>query len=162
MSQDALAADELVTDAVLRNIEIIGEATKNLPDDARAKAPGIEWKKIAGMRDWLSHIYHRVDPDIVWDVVATKIPELLRAIQGFQGEGQPGGAAADLHVALPDHLGAEGDSSLDVGLPETGVVGQDLGDGPSAREEVEDRRDPDAMASDARPPEADVEVDRDA
>ncbi len=86
MSRETLAADELVTDAVLRNIEIIGEATKNLPDDARARMPGIEWKKIAGMRDWLSHVYYRVDPDIVWDVVETKIPELLRAIQSFKGE----------------------------------------------------------------------------
>ena len=74
---DQLAGDELVTDAVLRNIEIIGEATKNLPDDVRARMPGIEWKKIAGMRDWLSHVYYRVDPDIVGEVVETNIPELL-------------------------------------------------------------------------------------
>ena len=84
MSQEVLAEDDLVTDAVLRNIEIIGEATKNLPDDVRAKMPEIEWKKIAGMRDWLSHVYHSVDPDIVWEVVETKIPQLLRAIEGFQ------------------------------------------------------------------------------
>ena len=50
--------------------------------------PGIEWKMIAGMRDRLSHVYHRVDPDIVWEVVETKIPELLRAIQGFKDEEQ--------------------------------------------------------------------------
>jgi uncharacterized protein with HEPN domain len=89
MSREALAENELVTDAVLRNIEVIGEATKNLPDDVRATMPDIEWKKIAGMRDWLSHVYYRVDSDIVWDVVETKIPELLRAIQGFQDEDQP-------------------------------------------------------------------------
>jgi uncharacterized protein with HEPN domain len=89
MSQERLEQDELVTDAVLRNIEIIGEATKNLPDDVRAEITGIEWKKIAGMRDWLSHVYYRVDPDIVWDVVETKIPELLRAIQGFKDKDQP-------------------------------------------------------------------------
>ncbi len=58
-----------MTDAVLRNIEIIGEAAKNLPDDVRARMPAIEWKKIAGMRDWLSHVYYRVDPDIVAEVV---------------------------------------------------------------------------------------------
>lgn len=88
MTQEALAGEELVTDTVLRNIEIIGEATKNLPEDVRAKMPGIEWKMIAGMRDRLSHVYHRVDPDIVWEVVETKIPELLRAIQGFKDEEQ--------------------------------------------------------------------------
>ena len=86
MSRDQLAGDELVTDAVLRNIEIIGEATKNLPDDVRARMPGIEWKKIAGMRDWLSHVYYRVDPDIVGEVVETSIPELLRTLQAFQDE----------------------------------------------------------------------------
>jgi uncharacterized protein with HEPN domain len=86
MTQEALAEDELVTDAVLRNIEIIGEATKNLPEDVRAKMPGIEWKKIAGMRDWLSHVYHSVDPDIVWEVIEIKIPERLRAVQSFQDE----------------------------------------------------------------------------
>jgi uncharacterized protein with HEPN domain len=88
MTQEALAGNELVMDAVLRNIEIIGEATKNLPEDVRAKMPGIEWKKIAGMRDWLWHVYHSVDPDIVWEVVETKIPELLRAVRGFKDEDQ--------------------------------------------------------------------------
>lgn len=87
MSQEALAANDLVSDAVLRNIEIIGEATKHLPEDVRAKMPGIAWKKIAGMRDWLSHVYHAVDPDVVWDVVSARIPELLQAIERFQDQG---------------------------------------------------------------------------
>lgn len=83
MSQEGLAENELVIDAVLRNIEIIGEATKNLPVDVRAKMPEIEWKEITGMRDWLSHVYYRVDSEIVWDAVETKIPELLRTHQDF-------------------------------------------------------------------------------
>ena len=89
MNQKQLDEQDLVMDAVLRNIEIIGEATKNLPADLRARMPGIEWKKIAGMRDWLSHVYHRVDPDIVWDAVETKIPELLRTLRAFQDETRP-------------------------------------------------------------------------
>ncbi len=48
--------------------------------------PNIEWKKIAGMRDWLSHVYHRVDADIVWDVVENKIPDLLHTLQTFKNE----------------------------------------------------------------------------
>jgi uncharacterized protein with HEPN domain len=72
-----------------RNIEVIGEATKNLPEHIRERMPGIEWKKIAGMRDWLSHVYYRVDPDIVWEVVTTKVPELLRTLQAFKDENQP-------------------------------------------------------------------------
>jgi uncharacterized protein with HEPN domain len=71
-------------DAVLRNIEVIGEATKHIPDDLRARIPGIEWKKIAGMRDWISHVYYRVDDDIVWDVVENKIPELLMTVKAFK------------------------------------------------------------------------------
>ena len=86
MDQDRLAENELVTDAVLRNIEIIGEATKGLPGDIRDRMPGIEWKKIAGMRDWLVHVYHRVDPEIVWNAVETEIPELLRTLRAFQDQ----------------------------------------------------------------------------
>lgn len=89
MTREALERDPVVTDAVLRNIEIIGEATKHLSDDARAKMPGIAWRKIAGMRDWIAHVCHSVDPDIVWEVVETKIPELLRAVEAFQDKDQP-------------------------------------------------------------------------
>jgi uncharacterized protein with HEPN domain len=84
MSQQALAGDELVTDAVLRNIELIGEAAKSLPDEVRDRMPDIEWRRITGMRDWLSHVYFHVDPDIVWDVVETKIPGLLHALRAFE------------------------------------------------------------------------------
>ena len=88
MNQEQLVGQELVMDAVLRNIEVIGEATKNLPDDVRARMPGIEWKKIAGMRDWIAHMYYRVDDDIVWDTVENKVPELLRMLRAFKGEDQ--------------------------------------------------------------------------
>lgn len=88
MNQQQLVEQELVMDAVLRNIEIIGEATKHLPDDMRAKMPSIEWKKIAGMRDWISHVYYRVDDGIVWDAVENKVPELLRTLRDFKEENQ--------------------------------------------------------------------------
>lgn len=45
--------------------------------------PGVDWKKIAGMRDWISHVYFRVDPDIVRDVVEVKIPDLLRPLHTY-------------------------------------------------------------------------------
>jgi uncharacterized protein with HEPN domain len=89
MNEERLAEQELVLDAVLRNITIIGEATKNLPEEVRAQMPGIEWKKIAGMRDWISHVYYRVDLDIVWDAVENKVPELLRTLQAFKDKHQP-------------------------------------------------------------------------
>lgn len=61
ISQDDFLNNSLVHDAVIRNFEIIGEATKKLSDDFRAKYPDIEWRKIAGMRDKLIHDYIGVD-----------------------------------------------------------------------------------------------------
>lgn len=61
---------------MVRNLEVIGEAVKNLPDEARARHPEIEWRKIASLRDMLIHAYFDVDLEIVWDVVTNKIPDL--------------------------------------------------------------------------------------
>jgi uncharacterized protein with HEPN domain len=94
LSHSDLAGQELVMDAVLRNIAVIGEAAKQIPDEVRARMPGIEWRKIAGMRDWISHVYYRVDDDIVWDVVENKIPDLLAVLRDFKGQG-PGAEADD-------------------------------------------------------------------
>ena len=73
-------ADDRTYDAVLRNLELIGEAAKQLPPEARGLAPQIEWRKIAGMRDMLAHAYFGIDHDILWDVVTNKVPELQRAM----------------------------------------------------------------------------------
>lgn len=89
MTRDELFEQEVVLDAVLRNIEIIGEASKNLPETTRSRMPGIDWRKIAGMRDWIAHVYYRVDDDIVWDTVESKVPDLLRTLQAFKDQNQP-------------------------------------------------------------------------
>jgi uncharacterized protein with HEPN domain len=68
--------NNLIQDAVIRNLEIIGEATKKLDDDFRTKYSAIEWKKIAGMRDKLIHDYIGVDLWAVWAVVENIIPRL--------------------------------------------------------------------------------------
>jgi uncharacterized protein with HEPN domain len=83
MTQAQFLADDRTYDAVLRNLEIIGEAAKRLPIDVRQNMPQIEWAKIAGMRDWLAHAYFGLDADIIWDVVESKLPELEQAVQGF-------------------------------------------------------------------------------
>jgi uncharacterized protein with HEPN domain len=65
-------------DAVIRNLEIIGEATKMIPESIRARYPSVEWKKMAGLRDILAHHYFEVDLDIVWDILYNKLPALER------------------------------------------------------------------------------------
>ena len=74
----------LVQDAVIRNFEIIGEATKNLSIEFRTKYPKIEWKKIAGMRDKLIHDYIGVDLFAVWAVVEDILPNLLIELQNIK------------------------------------------------------------------------------
>jgi uncharacterized protein with HEPN domain len=66
---------------VLRNLEVIGETAKRLPEDIRHGVPTIEWRKIAGLRDIIAHGYFGVDHDILWNVVAEKVPELLREME---------------------------------------------------------------------------------
>lgn len=63
-------------DAVIRNLEIIGEAVKNLTNDFKSKYKDIEWKEIAGMRDKIIHFYFGVNWDIVWKAIKNKLPTL--------------------------------------------------------------------------------------
>ncbi len=74
--------DETLKRAVVRSLEIIGEATKKLPDEFRQDHDQIPWRQMAGMRDVLIHDYFGVDYDIVWDVVTDQIPELKRQLSG--------------------------------------------------------------------------------
>jgi uncharacterized protein with HEPN domain len=69
-------ADGMRVDAVVRNLEIIGEAVKNLPEDFKTRHPEIEWKKIAGFRDVVVHMYFKIDFEILWDIVKKRVPEL--------------------------------------------------------------------------------------
>lgn len=77
---DAFMASTLIQDAVVRNLEIIGEATKALSPSFRAAHPEIPWASMAGMRDVLIHGYMGVDLDIVWDVVANRLDPLLERV----------------------------------------------------------------------------------
>jgi uncharacterized protein with HEPN domain len=78
---EGLADDEKTLDAVIRNLEIIGEAVKNVPNEIRDQYPNIEWKRIAGLRDVLIQKYSSIDLDIVWDIVQNKLPSLQDDIE---------------------------------------------------------------------------------
>ncbi|MBF7081721.1 DUF86 domain-containing protein [Desulfallas sp. Bu1-1] len=80
MSFQDFLQNELVQDGVVRNLEIIGEAVKKIPDNIKRRKPDIEWKKIAGLRDILIHDYFGVDVVIVWDIIKNKIPVLKKNI----------------------------------------------------------------------------------
>lgn len=81
LTYDDFVGDETLKRAFTRSIEIIGEATKNVPESFRTQHPDIEWRSIAGMRDKLIHHYFGVDYEIVWDVIVNKIPILHQQIK---------------------------------------------------------------------------------
>lgn len=72
--------DRRTFDAVVRNLEIIGEAIKKIPENIQSKNPGVPWKKIGSLRDILAHEYFRIDKEIIWDVVKNKLPALKREV----------------------------------------------------------------------------------
>jgi uncharacterized protein with HEPN domain len=76
LSQDDFSQDRKTVDAVVRNLEVIGEAAKKVPDDVRQLASHIDWRKIAGLRDILIHQYFGIDLEIIWNIVTTKVADL--------------------------------------------------------------------------------------
>lgn len=73
---ESFIEDQRTVDAVVRNLEIIGEAVKHLPVEMTARFPEISWKAIAGFRDILAHCYFRTDDAIVWDAAKNHAPSL--------------------------------------------------------------------------------------
>ena len=80
---DLFVRDATLKRAFVRSLEVIGEASKKLPEDVKAMGPDIEWRKVTGMRDRLIHDYFGVDYNIVWDVSTTKLPDLRVKLQAL-------------------------------------------------------------------------------
>lgn len=93
MDYDAFIADIKTQDAVIRNLEIMGEATKNLSEQFRAEWTGVPWKSMAGTRDRLIHQYFGVNLDIVWQIVMTELPAVADQLPNV--EDGPSHAAGD-------------------------------------------------------------------
>jgi uncharacterized protein with HEPN domain len=87
LDAQAFAANDMIRDAVLRNLEVIGEAAKHIPPEVRAEVADLEWRKIIGFRDIVAHAYFGIDQVILWDIVARKIPELIAAMHAVDLDG---------------------------------------------------------------------------
>ncbi len=81
LSEQEFEVNNLVRDAVLRHLAIIGEAAKHVPQETRDMDPTIPWPQICGLRDHLVHAYFGVDEVIIWNVIKMKLPGLLDAIR---------------------------------------------------------------------------------
>ena len=90
MSESEFVADLRTQDAVIRNLEVIGEAVKKLPDSHRSAAPEVDWRKIAGLRDILIHAYFNVDVRLVWEIATERVPELRPVIERLRKGRQSG------------------------------------------------------------------------
>jgi uncharacterized protein with HEPN domain len=86
LSYDEFIKDDKTIFAIIRALEIIGEAVKNIPETLKAKYPDIPWRDMAGMRDKLIHEYSGVKLDLVWKTVKEIIPSLKQKFQKILDE----------------------------------------------------------------------------
>jgi uncharacterized protein with HEPN domain len=80
MDYVSFVGDDKTVSAVIRKLEIIGEAVKKLPEETLLRHPEIPWKLIAGMRDKLIHFYFGVDPHLVWQTIRKRLPALKTVV----------------------------------------------------------------------------------
>jgi len=81
MDYSSFEKDKKTRDAVVRNLEVIGEAAKNIPEETRRKHSDINWRVVAGMRDRLIHEYFGVSVQITWETVKNDLPTLERIVR---------------------------------------------------------------------------------
>ena len=91
VSEETFHVSREKQDLAVRRLEIIGEASKNIPDDFRNSHPDIPWKRMSGMRDMIAHQYFGINYNIVWDTVKNQLPSLKAQIKEM------------LKLSFPDH-----------------------------------------------------------
>jgi uncharacterized protein with HEPN domain len=87
LTYDAYLVDTKTQDAVVRNLEIIGEAVKNVSQELKWNYPNIPWKELAGLRDKLIHHYFGVNFDIVWNIITEELPDIYEQLETISPEG---------------------------------------------------------------------------
>lgn len=80
---DSFKTDDILHEALLRHLTIIGEAVKSIPEETRLQASDVPWRKIAGLRDILVHVYFGVRDEIVWDILLNDIAPLKAAVRSL-------------------------------------------------------------------------------
>lgn len=83
---EAFLSDPWMQDAVLRNLEVIGEAAKGVSPEFNARYPSVPWREAAAFRDFVAHAYDKVTPERVWFVVEEELPELLAKLRDIAAE----------------------------------------------------------------------------
>ncbi len=86
-TREDLGTNRLLLHALVRCLEIVGEAAIQLSEETRGELPGLPWAGIRGMRNRLIHAYFSVDPDLVWDTVTVDLPPVVAAIRGYLEQG---------------------------------------------------------------------------
>lgn len=86
MEYKGFSQSNITIDAVVRNLEVIGEASRRLPDEIKSQTPETEWRKVMALRNILSHEYFGVNTKIVWDVVQNKLERLGKICESLLKE----------------------------------------------------------------------------
>lgn len=75
VNYDDFCQNEMMVDAVLRNLEVLGEAARNVPDEIKVKYPHVPWKRMVGLRNIVIHEYFGIDLENIWKIIDENVPE---------------------------------------------------------------------------------------
>lgn len=81
MTYEEFVGDEKTFDALVRNLEIIGEAAKHVPEEVCHRYPGVQWQEMSGLRDIIAHEYFGLKKAVLWDIVQNHLPRLSKQLQ---------------------------------------------------------------------------------